>query len=384
MMRKIPIVATPIDPADLFSGFKSRGAAAALRHELGAYLSLKHLCLLNSGTNCFFTILQVLQGLSGKKEVILPAYTASPLLLAVQRAGLKPVLCDISCEDFGLDAGCLADALTADTLCITAVHLFGIISSVTKNRFPGIWLLEDCAQALGSTTDKRPAGGAGDVSFFSFARGKNLPTYGGGCIATNNAQLAKELEYRAQHLPGQSLFSHVSIPLELAVLSLIVKPGWYGLLSPFVSGFKEQAPHPDFTVRHYTNFQAAVALSVLARIEKLSQARYHNGMTLLAALAGRSDVAVPRIPEDSRPAFNRLPVLFRDKARMKSVRQKLSRAGIEASPMYPRALHHQFELGFKREAFPNACYVAEHILTLPVHPFVTGHDIDVMSGILLE
>jgi dTDP-4-amino-4,6-dideoxygalactose transaminase len=151
-----------------------------------------------------------------------------------------------------------------------------------------------------------------------------------------------------------------------------------------LAGFKERSPDPIFKVAQYTDFQAAIAASMLQRIEELSVKRYDNGMRILQALGACQDYTIPRIWPDSRPAFSRLPVIVHDPARRDSIRQHLLRAGIEATAMYPAPLHHQFGLGYKQTDFPRASYAAGHLLTLPVHPFVQDRDIDTIVNILLE
>jgi len=380
-MRKIPIVAHPIGLKDLFFIGSLPSRQIKLKESLSKYFNLKHIFLFNSSTSSFFMLLQALKKLSAKTEVVIPAYTASALVVAIKKAGLKPVLCDISLKDFNIDGTALNAAVSQNTLCIVAVHMFGITCEAVrglKERLPQIFIIEDCCQSLGNTK----IGSLADASFYSFNRGKNMPTYGGGCIATNNENIASVIDQQLKSVPQENILSSAIIELKLFILSLVVRPFWYWLLSPFIAGLKERSTPEDFLVKRYTDYQAAVAFSLSRKLEEASSLRYHNGMLLIEALKGTDSLILPAISADSEPAFNRLPIVFKDLAKLSQVEFALRKAGIEANRMYQKPLHHIFDLGYKLEDFPNACYFAEHLLTVPVHPLVSEKDIDKMAEII--
>ena len=185
MYRKIAIIGHPIGLLDLFFAVFNRKAKRSLCKKIKNIFRARHVFLTNSGMASFYIILSVLKKLHRGREVILPSYTASSLIVAVRRAGLKPVLCDISLDDFNADLSDLAGRINKDTLCVVSVHMFGIpwsgIKGLNKKRGrQNIFVVEDCAQAFGAKIDGSPVGLFGDIGFFSFNRGKNLPAYEGG------------------------------------------------------------------------------------------------------------------------------------------------------------------------------------------------------------
>ncbi len=383
MLKKIPIVAHPIGLRDLIYGFnllfRKKTPQAKLSYVMSELSHLKYVYFTNSGTSSFYTILKVLKNTKQRKQVILPAYTASCLIMAVKKAGLKPILCDISLDDFNMDVDLLTDAVSKQVLCITGVHMFGIVNrrlGELKEKFPDVFIVEDCAQSMGSKIGGVSVGNLGDLSFFSFNRGKNLPTYGGGCIATNSGDLAGEIVKEGQGIKGLGFWENILIPFEILALSLAVRPHIYGLFYPLVSIFKEKAPHKDFKIKKYTNFQAAVALALFKKIDEFGKKRYDNGMKLIEGLKGIQDIILPEITEDTHPAFNRLPVVFKDLKRRGGIELNLWEAGIETSRMYYKPLHHILDLGYKKDDFPKATYFAKHLLTLPTHPLLTNNDLD--------
>lgn len=377
MLRRIPIVGCPIGLQDLSLGLLSiikKTYQGQLSDALSNLLNARYVHFTNSGTSSLYTVLQILKDEQGKDEVIVPAYTAPSLVIVIRKAGLRPVLCDISLDDFNMDVGLLPDIVSKNTLCILGVHMFGIVNKALprlKTRFPHISIIEDCAQSLGSKIDSVFVGNSADISIFSFNRGKNLPTYGGGCIATNSKSISEKIVEETRRIKGLATAQGALIPFKILGLSLAVRPLVYGLAYRFICRFKDVTPPKDFEVRRYSDFQAAVALSLLKRIEDFSEKRYSNGVKLIEGLRNSEGIMLPKISENTRPAFNRLPIVMKDSKKRQLVERALSQAGVDTSPMYCRPLHHIFDLGYEEQDFPAANCFAEGLLTLPVHPLLT-------------
>lgn len=390
-LKKVPIAATPIQLKAILSSLEALFAKGKFKEQLktqfSQFVNKKYLFFLSSGSVSFFVILEALKKISQRKEVILPAYTASSLIIAIKKAGLKPILCDVSLDDFNIDVNLLPEIVTKETLCILGVHMFGIVDTGLKGlkeRFPDVFIAEDCAQGLGSKINGVSCGNLTDISFFSFNRGKNLPTYGGGFIAVNNEELARKVEEEMKDLKEENLFFKFSIPFKILALSLVVRPIIYGLGYPLISKFKEVAPLKDFKVKKYTDFQGGVALTLLKGTEEFSKRRYDNGIKLIEGLKDLKGIILPKIATDTQPAFNRLPIVFKDLKIRKRVEANLCKVGIESSRMYYKPLHHIFDFGYKKDDFPNATYFAERLLTLPTHPLVDEEIITKMVDLIRE
>ena len=386
MFTKLSQVGQEIKPADLYAGFRSVFISKTpdFREFLSGYLPAKHIYLLNSGTAAFFMILQALKAVSPKTEVILPAYTAPAMVLPVLNCGLKPVICDISLADFNMDLDLLPGLVNENTLCIVATHLFGIPNqgiNKLKARFPDTFIIEDCAQSFGSMVENRNTGSFCDIGFLSFNRGKNLSTYGGGCIFTNNQELADKVETHINELKNQSINSLVALPFKMAAFSLATNPCIYGMFYPLISRFKDMSVPKDFIVRQYSSFQSGAGLSLSGRINEASQRRYQNGTSLINGLSGAQGIKLPLISKEAKSAFNRLPLLLDNPQLHRNLEKVLLKAGIDISRMYLKPVHQFFDLGFKQSAFPNATYLAGRLLTLPTHPLVRQED---LSKIILS
>jgi len=383
MIKKLPIIRPKISIKDIILSLKlthNKSVAADFTAVLADFWGTRNVYLTNSGIAAFYLILQALKDKSDKKEVVLPAYTAGSLVVAVRKAGLKVVLCDVSLEDFNANTQALLQAISPDTLAVVAVHMFGVpIGDIAelKIKIPReVWLIEDCAQAMGTRILDKPVGSFGDISFFSFKRGKNFPIFGGGCIVSQNQNIAGQLEYFLSGLnqPG-CLNGLVSFAKSLGYL-VGTNPYVYGLGFPLISHFKETVPSSDFSVKKLDYFEAGLGLTLMKNVDALFLSRYKKGTVLLEGLKDVPGIVLPKIPPKTLPVFNRIPILCEDIEVLKRVEKKLWQKGIDSSRLYLEPLHHRFELGYKATDFPNAVYLARHLLTLPVYPGLTDKDLE--------
>ncbi|MBN1871180.1 MAG: DegT/DnrJ/EryC1/StrS family aminotransferase [Candidatus Omnitrophica bacterium] len=383
MGTKISQLGINIEPRDIVTAlFPYLGdSRQRFTMKLSEYLGSQYVYLVNSGTTALYLILNALKRISLKREVVIPAYTAPVVVLPIIKSGLKPVLCDISLRDFNMDIELLPGILGDQTLCIIPTHMFGVaVNGISRLRgaFGGVYIVEDCAQSLGSKLGETHLGKFSDIAFSSFNRGKNLPTYGGGCIFTDSKRLAGLLDEGVNKLKEQNAAYRFRLPFELAAFAMAVRPFVFGSLYPLISHFKDNRVPDDFVSARLTAFQAGVGASLLERIERLSDARMRNAESLTNGLRGIERIIIPEIPPDVRYAINRLPVAFKDLKDKNNAIKTLNRAGIDTSVMYGRPIHHIFDLGCNKEDFKNASYAAERILTLPTHSLVQGKNIDDM------
>jgi perosamine synthetase len=389
--KNLSIVGYPVGWRDVAMAVRAIGDPAIegrFMARVGDLVQGQSVFTAHSGNACFCVILKTLKELySGRTEVVLPAYTAPSLIVAIRKVGLKPVLCDISRDDFNADPDGVLGVICGKTLCVLAVHMFGIpwcnIIKVKRELPSGVVMVEDGAQALGARINGIPVGLFGDVAFWSFNRGKNLPTLSGGMVTTFNPALAVHLRQEAVAiLRPRGLLKSAVDHLKCAALCLAFDPAWYGLLRPVIERFKETCVPSDISLETYSRFRAGFGLSLLDSWEKSLDARFRNGRYLQDALSALKRVSVPKEEAGVMPVFNRMPVVFEQSRHLDQVVCLLEDAGIESSRMYVRPLHHIFDLGYQEDDFPNAVFLAKNLLTLPVHPLVRQEDLDRMVSVI--
>ncbi len=169
----------------------------AFEREFAAYHAVKHCIGVASGLDALILSLMVYD-FKASSEIIVPSNTYIASILAIIRAGLKPVLVEPDINTYNIDPQRIEEKITTDTVAIMAVHLYGKVCDMepigTVAQKYGLKIIEDCAQAHGAKYKNRQAGTLGDMGAFSFYPTKNLGALGdGGAILTNDDSLAVKL-----------------------------------------------------------------------------------------------------------------------------------------------------------------------------------------------
>lgn len=143
-------------------------------------------------------------------EVIMPSFTFVSTANAVALRGATPVFVDIDQHSLNIDPNQIEAAITPQTRAIFAVHYAGFPAEMDRlNQIAqahGLMVVEDAAQALGSTYKGRPAGSLGDIAAFSFHETKNIISGEGGAITVNRRDLVERAEIIREKGTNRSRF----------------------------------------------------------------------------------------------------------------------------------------------------------------------------------
>ncbi len=317
---------------------------AAFEREIAAFLQVDFAVGVSSGTDALLAALMAL-GVGPGDEVITTPFTFFATAGTVARLGAKPVFVDISPVDFNLDATQLPKAITPRTKAIVPVHLYGQAADMDAIReaAAGIPVVEDCAQAIGTTYKGRPVGGLGTVGCFSFFPTKNLGAFGdGGLVTTNDPKLAE----------------------------LLVDLRVHGMRPRYV---------------HHTvggNFrldaiQAAVLRAKLPHLARWNQARRENAQRYLKLFTDAGLTEIVKLPEelpDRGHTYHQYVVRVPQRDELRAF---LADRGVGTEVYYPIPLHRQkcfANLGYGQGAFPEAEKAAAEVLALPIFPELTGQE----------
>ena len=164
--------------------------------EFSKFIGAKHSVAVNSGTAALELALRALD-VKGK-QVIVPTNTFVATAIAVERAGAELILVDIEKDTFSMSPDALENAITEDTGAVILVHIGGIVSSNVANIIDicaghGVALVEDAAQAHGSSRKHYTAGTIGTVGCFSLFPTKVMTTAEGGLATTQDARIAQKM-----------------------------------------------------------------------------------------------------------------------------------------------------------------------------------------------
>src|SRR3954471_1568437 len=182
----------------------------AFEREFSRYVGVRECVGVANGTEAITIALRAL-GVGEGDEVVVPSFTFYASVEAIPPTGAKPVFCDVDPVTFCVTEDTVRAALTPRTKAVVAVHLFGNVAPVAQIAALGVPVLEDAAQAAGTTAaDGRP-GALGTAATFSFFPSKNLPCFGdGGAITTGDDAIAERCRMLRFHGSfDKSTFEHV-------------------------------------------------------------------------------------------------------------------------------------------------------------------------------
>jgi perosamine synthetase len=182
--------------------------------KLSNVLSFKYGVLASNGTVALYMGL-IAMGIKPGDEVIVPDFTFIASANAITMCGAKPIFCDID-ETLHIDLDKAKRLITRKTKAIMAVHIYGMacdMESVMQfANSNGLKVIEDAAQAVGVTWNKKQAGTFGDIGTFSFFADKTITTGEGGLVVTDSEETYEKLQYlRNQGRINRGSFVHPEI-----------------------------------------------------------------------------------------------------------------------------------------------------------------------------
>jgi dTDP-3-amino-3,4,6-trideoxy-alpha-D-glucose transaminase len=171
----------------------------AFESEFASYCGAAHAVGVANGTDAITIALRAM-GVGPGDEVVVPSFTFYASAEAIPATGATPVFCDIDPDTYCVTADTVRAVLTPRTKAVIAVHLFGNVAPVAEIEALGAPVLEDAAQAAGSTSDAGRPGALGTAATFSFFPSKNLGCFGdGGIVTTGDAEIAERVRVLRFH-----------------------------------------------------------------------------------------------------------------------------------------------------------------------------------------
>lgn len=249
--------------------------------------------LLTHSCTAALEMIAILCDLAPGDEVIMPSFTFVSTANAVVLRGATPVFVDIDPETLNVDSHRVSEAVSERTRAIFAVHYAGFpadmdaLAGIARNA--GCLLVEDAAQALGSTYKGRPAGCLGDMAAFSFHETKNITSGEGGALTLNRKELWDRAEIIREKGTNRSKFFRGHID----------KYNWVDVGSSFL---------PGELIAAYLYGQLEMADMINTR--RLSI--FDRYMEAFAPISGSGRVTVPRVPPDCTGNGHMFYLLLRD------------------------------------------------------------------------
>lgn len=305
-------------------------------NKFAEYIDIKHAASVCNGTVAIHLALVAL-GIGPGDEVIVPTLTYIASVNAIAYTGATPVFCDSEPETWQLDPVDVERKITQRTKAVMAVHLYGhpcemtTLQSICKAN--NLFLIEDCAEALGTLYKGKHVGTFGDISTFSFFGNKTITTGEGGMVVTNDETLFE----RSRHFKGQGLAHH--------------REYWHDVI-----GFNYRM----------TNIAAAIGLAQLEQIEtfisrKLEIAKWYKKYLDLNKVQFHTEA------RDARHSYWMVSILVKDPSLREPLREHLKERGIETRPLfYPAHTMPMYSARYQKHT--NAENLGWRGINLPSYP----------------
>ncbi len=310
--------------------------------KFAGYLGQKHVVSCANGTDALQLALMVAEINIGD-EVIIPSFSyVSPAeVTALLKA--KIVFADVNEDDFLIAINGVETLLSAKTKAVIPVHLFGAkanckaIQEVIKGH--QITIIEDAAQSIGNKINSENS-----IVTTSFFPTKNLACFGdGGALIINDDHIAHKLRSLANH--GQvKKYEHQYVGINSRLDAL----------------------------------QAAVLSVKLNYLDEELAKKKHIANQYLQKLSALQWLKLPIIEEGQEHCWHQFTVRLPNKTVREHFKNYLIKANIASVIYYPKPLHLQKAyqyLGYKKGSFPVAEKLADTVLSLPIHPYLSGLEV---------
>lgn len=324
------------------------------------YIKCKYSLGVSSATSALHLSLLAL-GIKKNDEVIVPVMTFAATADAVTFCGAKVVFCDVDYDTFNISVTDIKKKITKKTKAIIIVHYGGQscdiyeIKKLCKEK--NIFLIEDCAHALGSNYKNIKCGTFGIIGCFSFYPTKIITTGEGGMLVTNDKIIASKIKLLRSH--GMNIIPRLREEKKLWAYDIMEMGYNYRL----------------------DDIRASLGLSQLKRVELINKKRMDIAKKYFNKLSRIKGITLPVQKRDRNHIFHLFTIkiendypLTRDE-----LFQKLISNGIGTSVQYIPLHHMTYQKSknkFKKNEFPISDKLKNQILSLPIFPTMSLKQID--------
>ena len=333
-----------------------------------AYIGTRHAVAVGNGTIAIHLAL-LAHGVGKGMEVVTTPFTFIGSVTPILFCQARPVFADIIEKTFNIDPADMKKARSAKTKAFIPVHLFGLSAEMDEiMELAGeIPVIEDACQAHGAAYKGRKAGSIGSCACYSFYPTKNMTTGEGGALTTDDDALADRV--RVLMLHGMSRDAWKRFTSAGSWYYEVVEPGYkYNL----------------------TDVAAAIGIHQLRRLEGFTATRERYARALDDAFAGESALLTPVVRGPIRHARHLYPLLIRpeeltvDRAEfIEALKAENIGTTVNFIPVHLHPYYRE-KLGFRAGMFPNAEWVYEREISLPLYPKMTAADLEDVARAVLK
>ncbi|MEZ5010008.1 MAG: DegT/DnrJ/EryC1/StrS aminotransferase family protein [Chitinophagales bacterium] len=321
--------------------------------EFAKYLNVRSAATVSNGTVALHLALLAL-GIGEGDEVIVPTLTYIASVNAIKYTGATPVFVDSLSSTWQMDPEDVKRKITSRTKAIMVVHLYGhpcdMVALCDIAKHNDVFLIEDCAEALGSKFNNQFVGTFGDIATFSFYGNKTITTGEGGMVVTNDDTLYD----RTIHYKGQGLAKH--------------RQYWHDVI-----GYNYRM----------TNICAAIGLAQLENIDSVLTKKRQIANWYSTKLKDVDAITFHNEMEGAFHSYWMCSILLEKNIARDDLRDLLEKNGIETRPLfYPVHTMPMYSSKYQRHK------VAEDLgwrgVNLPSYPELKEEDITIIANLIIR
>ena len=375
-----------------WSGWRTGEWIKKLEQAIKEKLGFKHAISFAAGRQALWAILNSLDLKEGD-EVITQAFTGVVVPNAIRWANGQPKFVDIDLKRFNLNLNSLEKHITNRTRAIIIQHTFGqvvnmdqVLAIAKKHR---LFVIEDCAHALGAKWLDRYVGTIGDAAIFSFGRDKIISSVAGGIAVTNNDELAKKLHERQNQSPLVSRRQVCQNLMHPIVMTLAVPTFFFLALGKFIIWFSQkthlinkvytvtekQGQPPKYLTQKMPNAMAYLACHQLKQLDAFNRRRQQWAKLYRQELSNLNQLTLPTGLDGATDVFLRYNILTSNPNKL--IRQCLKK-GIMLGNWYQSVITPPIGdnrlLNYQTDQCPMAEIATSQSVNLPTHPRLTKKD----------
>lgn len=357
------------------------------------YFGFKNAISFNSGRSSLIAILRAME-IGDNDEVIVQGFTCNAAVNPIIYVGARPVFADID-DNLNISPVEARKKITNKTKAIMVQHTFGYpaqideIKAICKEN--NLYLIEDCAHALGAKYKGEYCGSFGDASFFSFGRDKIISSVYGGMVVVNNDKLLQKVRdfHKDIQYPGllwifQQLLHPVIMNIFIlpfysfrwgrAALAFLVNAN---VLSKAVTASENQGKLPDYFPLKMPNALAILAVNQFEKLDRFNEHRRELANFYPKLLNRKQEIDIVfKKDKDKEPVFLKYPILSNSSEK---ILNKLKKKAIYLNDGWRDAVVVPSKTNLRKVCYthgdcPRAEKISKMIISLPTSINISRND----------
>lgn len=318
------------------------------------YIGTDYCVCVNSGTSALHATL-LAYDIGRTDEVIVPSFSFISTANSVIFVDAIPIFSDIELEHFGLDPQQLSEKISKNTKAIMPMDYAGQSCKISEIRDicneHKLFLIEDAAEALGSSVNGRKVGSMSDSAIFSFTGNKVLTIGEGGAVVTNSKKIYEKLKLIRSHgrVDTINYFDNTGIAEYLSV------------------GYNWRMP----------TINAALGISQIQKLDKIIKMRQNIAQNFSNRLSKHQEIIIPFQNSSYENIYQMYPILLPNAILRNNLQNFLTNKQI-FSKIYFSPIHltkfYQEKFKLKNLQLLNTEKISERILVLPIYPGMTSEE----------